>query len=261
MVSTLKPRTHSADLRFVILKDVAQIWSQTDHVVFKELFYNMIQMKLRGYEAEYPAGVLPIDTTDFFGHHLLICEEKNGFFYPVSGIKSTFLSESQRRQLNFPALSLVQAAEAPEHIKTMKKILERCEKENTNICYTGSWTTTPAIRKNREYNRTVIRHFYALYVLFHLEQKVDEIITGGTMRFKADHFFNEMGHEIFASEGKKLEPIFVKHLFGEKVQLLHLKKFTNTAIKKAEEFRDKWNQRVEISLNSIADVARFLKAG
>ena len=248
-------------LKIVILKDSARIWSQSEDETFKNLFYKVIQLKMKGYEAEYPNGVLPIDTTDFFADHILICEEIEGSFIPLSGIKSTTLKDSEFHKTSFPGLSLVHAAETKPHIESMKELIQKCLNEKKNLAYTGSWTTLPEVRKNKALNNEVIRYFHAAYVLHHLENKIDEIITGGTIRFKADKFFGEMGHDLFCLKGQPLEPINVKHLFGERVQVLHLKRFTDEAIKKASLLQQSWNDRIEITPESVTKKTAFRRTG
>lgn len=245
-------------LKMVILKGSAEIWSQCEDNGFKNLFYKMVQLKLRGYEAEYPKGVLPVDSTDFFADHILICEESQGELIPLSGIKSTTLKESRFRKVSFPGLSLVQAAQATPHIEAMEKLIEHCLDHDKNLAYTGSWTILPEVRKNRPLTQEITRHFHAAYIFHHLENEVDEIITGGTMRFKADQFFGKMGHDLFCFQDQPLKPIHVKHLFGEKVQILHLKKFRNEALEQAQLLKDCWDKRIEISAESIAGM-RTLK--
>lgn len=239
------------NFKMVILKNPSKIWSQTEDAEFRNLFYKIARLKLRGYEAEYPPGVLPIDTTDFIATHILICDMKPEGASPITGIKSTTLSQSQTHRLNFPALSLVQAAEAQPHIQAMIHLIQQCQKLNKELAYTGSWTINPETRKDRVLTKEVTRMFYAAYVLYHMEYQINEIITGGTMRFKADHFFRSMGHDIFSYKGQPLPPIYVKHLFGEQVQLLHLKAFTEEAKRSAEEFREMWSNRLEIDIQSI----------
>jgi hypothetical protein len=251
-----------AKLRIVVLKSPFQIWTQYEDPVFQKLFTEMVGLKIRGYGAEYPEGVLAVDTSDFIATHLLVCQEGREGLRPIMGFKTTSLADCEKHRVAFPALGLVQAAEAKPHIEVMKGIIARCLKEGKQLSYTGSWTIEPHLRKNKELSRELVKLFKTTYVFHHLEQKVDEIITGGTMRFKADTLLGDMGHDPLAGPAGMLEPIQVRHLFQENVRVLHLKKFSALAKETVEPYRSMWEDRLEISCESIELVHGSLrKAG
>lgn len=259
-MSIIPIRKPENKLKIVILKDVSRFWSQTNDENFKNLFYKMIQLKLHGYNSEYPEGVLPIDTTDFIADHLLVCKEVHGELIMLSGTKSTTMSASQKHQLNFPGLSLVLAAESKPHIQAMENLMSNCLAHNRELTYTGSWTITPETRKDKILRQDILNYFNASYVFHHMESGIDEIVCGGTLRFKVENFLGKIGHEILHVNGQPLEPFSVKHLFGEKVQLLHLKKFTSESLEAAHLLKDDWDNRIEMSAESFAK-KYLLKAG
>jgi len=158
-------------------------------------------------------------------------------------------------------LGLVQVSESPPHILAVKQIIARCQKEEKQLTYTGSWTINPDIRKNRPLTKEINRLFHTIYVLFHVENKIDEIITGGTVRFKADVMVQKMGHAPLSDEQGALPPIAVKHLFDEKVLVTHLRQFSSSALLDAELYRKAWDQRIEISYESISKRTRLRLAG
>ncbi|MGZ5279528.1 MAG: hypothetical protein ACXWC9_06280, partial [Pseudobdellovibrionaceae bacterium] len=102
----------SQNLRFVVLKSPFQIWTQLENDTFKDLFHDMVRLKLQGYGLEYPRGVLPVDTSDFIATHLLVCKEEGSRLRPIMGFKTTSFADCEHHQIAFPALGLVQAAES-----------------------------------------------------------------------------------------------------------------------------------------------------
>ena len=250
-VANLNGRLQS-NLRMVIVKDASKIWSQTEHPGFRDLFYKMIQMKLRGYEAEYPAGVLPIDTTDFIATHVLVCEEKKGNLIPLTGTKVTRLVDTLHHQISFPGLSLVHAAESKVHIEAMKRLIDRCIKNRTDLSYAGSWTTLPEARKNPSLNEQIIPLFQSAFINYHLDENIPEIITAGVLRFKVDRFCQKVGYEKMTDQDIELPPMSVKHVFGEEVQLLHLKNFSTLGLEIAMHYKEMWLNRIEFTLETLA---------
>jgi len=241
----------SQNLRFVVLKSPFQIWTQFENDSFKDLFHDMVRLKLHGYGLEYPRGVLPVDTSDLIATHLLVCKEEGSRLRPIMGFKTTALADCDHHQIAFPALGLVQAAESALHVQAIKNIITRCQHEKKTLSYTGSWTIEPALRKNRPLTKELIQLFRASYVFHHQDQNVDEVITGGTIRFKADVLLGEMGHDPLCLETQTLAPIRVKHLFGEPVAVLHLKSFSESAKMQAAPYRTYWDERIEISAESL----------
>ena len=59
-------------LRFVILDCIREIWSLPE---VRTLFQNIITLKLEGYAATYPDTLIPLDKSDFYGTHVLVCTE------------------------------------------------------------------------------------------------------------------------------------------------------------------------------------------
>lgn len=239
-------------LRIVILKDVSQFWSHTDDERFKHLFHKMIQLKLHGYNSEYPEGVLPVDTTDFIADHLLVCKEEHGELTLLSGTKSTTVSVSQKHLIKFPGLSLVQASESKPHIAAMENLMKECAAQNRELTYTASWAITPEARKDKSLRADVHEYFNASYVFHHMESKIQDIVCGGTIRFKVESTLARQGHAAMCANGERLDPLPVKHLFGEKVQLLHLKQFTPESIEAAHLLKEDWDNRIEMSAETFA---------
>lgn len=249
------------NLKMVVLKNPYSLWMQNDSPEFQDLFHKIVGLKLRGYGAEYPEGVLAVDTSDFVATHLLVCRQDRSALIPLMGFKTTLLRDCQKHRISFPGLGLVQAAEAPQHVQAVKKIIDRCQQQEKQLAYTGGWTIDPEVRQNRALTKELNEWFHTLYVLFHLENQIDEIITGGTVRFKADSMVLKMGHNPLQSEQGALPPISVKHLFDEKVLVTHLTSFSENAIERTKPYRQVWMERIELTGNVNSGETRLRPAG
>ncbi|MBC7465670.1 MAG: hypothetical protein H7256_06715 [Bdellovibrio sp.] len=209
-----------------------------------KLFNQILTLKLRGYQHEYPAGVLPIDTTDFISIHHVVCLELKNELRPVMAFKTTPLSRALKHQINFPALSLAQQAGAPEHAKAVEKIMANCLEEKKELAYASSWTIDPVFRKDKQLRGLL----EASYILGHKDYNIQEVLLGGTLRFKTENIFARMGHTLLKNENDEALPLInVKHLFGEQVVIMHSQKLTPYADECCAPFQAMWDDRIEIS--------------
>lgn len=240
------------DLKIVIMKSPFRLWAKGGDPAFATLFHEMIGLKLRGYGAEYPEGVMPVDTSDFIATHLLVCRTHGDRLVPLTGFKSTLLSDCEAHRVAFPALGLVQAAESAPHVSYVRQTMARVQAAGLTLAYTGSWTIEPELRRDRALAQELVALFKAMYVFHHLDEKVDEVFTGGTIRFKADVLLGRLGHDPIVHEGETLPPLRVRHLFDEPVSLLHLKSFTKSARDGVEPYRGIWENRLVIAPDSSA---------
>lgn len=228
------------DIRPLLIFPAVDHWNSSG---LSPLFHDLIQLKLKGYGAQYPAGVLPIDTTDFYAFHLVIGWEAGGRFQPLMSGKTTTLSRTDFHHHAFPGLSLVEQARSPRHVSLMKTEIERCRLQKRELGYFGSWTVDPEVRENpalRAYLRDV---FPGLYVHFHLQIGVEEIVLGGTPRFRTERLFARLGHQPLGAETEaELPQIQVRHLFGEPVQVMHLRQFSVEAFHEAQKTDELWSR-------------------
>jgi len=215
------------------------------------LFNQILTMKIRGYQSEYPDGVLPVDTSDFMAYHHVVCLELKNELRPIMGFKTTPISRSERHRLTFPAISLAQQAGATEHVRAIEKIIARCKAEGRELTYASSWTVDPIFRKDRESAKELRGLFETLYVKGHESYGIDEMLLGGTLRFKTEVIFKNLGHEpLMNANNEPLPLINVKHLFGENVMIMHAKEFKPYAHEVTAPFQAMWDNRIEISPDS-----------
>jgi len=229
--------------RVVLLNSPCERWSLK---ATQELFSALVDLKLKGYGAEYGQGVLPVDTTDFIAAHQLVCLEKGKHLHPVMGYKSTLLAQCLNYNMIFPGLALVKAAKASPHDEVIQGIMDRCQKEGRGLAYTGSWTVDPQARENKELARWLREVFLTLYVAYHQDYGIQEIIAGGTIRFKTEKLIKEIGHEPITYRSEILPPISVAHLLNEKVVVTHLTQFTEKALEYRARHEKLWVDRIII---------------
>lgn len=218
-----------------------------DDATAKQLFIKILSMKIAGYRGEYPYGVLPIDSGDFIGVHILLCKETDQGLQPVMGFKSVSLERCKAFHLSFPAFNLLQGLKLPMHEKIIKTLIANAEKKGQDIAYNASWTMLPETRKNDSL-RKLCRDLTAFLLIRYYDfYEIPNVIAGAVVRFKADQIQKFAGFNYFADDqGSLLDPIECKFVFHEKVALMHLEKLNAEALKWAKQYDFLWDQRLVI---------------
>lgn len=229
------------ELQLVSIECAYDVWNSD---LVQDLFGKMVALKLKGYRARHPYGVLPVDTYDFIASHHLVCRREKGELFPVTGFKTTTLDRCRMHKLPFPGLTLVEAAGAPEHAEVVRGIIERCEREGIKLGYTSSWTIDPQAREDKEFVAHLRAIIEMIYVFFHREKQLDELIVGGTVRVGTDRLFETWGHEPLKRNGVVLPPISVAHLLGDPVVVMYLRRFSDEVQARAEQLRALWKNRI-----------------
>ncbi len=232
----------TGELRVVVLEYPTHILSEATP---QALLSNLLALRVRGYGKEYPEGVLPLDTYDFIGTHLMVCREENGRLVPISGFRSVFLSTCDFHRLPFPALELIRTAGgATSHEWAVRKILKSCRDEGVSISYESSWTIQPEVRKDRELTNYIRDMLTAVMALHQRDAKVTQSLVCGVLRFKTDQFFKGMGFIPLDFMGSTLPELHQASLFGETVVMMHRKKVSEHALMLSEKFESHWANRI-----------------
>lgn len=246
-------------IKIVVLESPYNSWNEPMAVKF---FTDLVGVKLRAYGREYPHGVLPVDGADFISTHIAVCRiEDDGSYSPILCNRWTSLKKCRLHYLNFPGLSLLQQANAPEHIRALEEIICKVDERNADLLYSGGLSIDPLARtKNKEKLKEESLFFRELltlmYVNYQIETNCSEVIAGGTMRFKVDRLTTEMGHKPLMIDNVELEPIQVKHLAGEAVKVMHLKEFSFETLRIAKKWQYLWDERFIINERDFGDLKK-----
>ena len=212
------------------------------------LFAQLMAMKIEGYRKEYPYGILPVDTTDFFGDHYLVCsKEKDGKLVPLIGAKSTFSDRCPKFRLEFPFMNYLKQNAPPEFFESAAVIFDRNKSSEKRLSYDSGYTISKEARSNPILKNIVKELFSAIHVLFHSEiAKTDEILSMTATRFKVDRLFEFWGyHRLQSVEGGNLPEISLPSHYGQLAVCMHMRGgFSAQALEAAEKYRALWEDRI-----------------
>lgn len=244
------------NLKIVVLESPYDSWNQP---LTGDLLRDLIGVKLRGYGRVYPYGVMPVDGTDLISTHLSVCRvEADGSFRPIMGVRFTSLKKCRLHYTNFPGMSLLQQANASEHVLALEKIISEADARSVDLFYEGSFTIDPLERSSKERSIFFRELLTLMYVSYQKETNYSELMGGGTIRFKMEKWLASLGHVSLMKNNVELGPINVKHLAGEAVQVMLLKEFSFEALKIAKKWQHLWDDRLVIK---AADASDLKKAG
>jgi hypothetical protein len=230
-------RASPKDLHLVVLECPIENWNNP---TVRRLFNELVSLKMLGFSHHYRAKVLPVDTTDFIGHHVLTCLSGPDGLQPIAGFRAVDLHRCQSFNQSFPAESLARSANARRHTEAVRGYIERCD----SVGYIGSWTVHPTVRRNRPLRAAIRDHFALGGILLHDTIGVERIILGATLRFKVDRLLAPVGYRALSHEEERLGPLAASHLHGELVQLMHLDRVSDRAMTHAEPLREDWDLRM-----------------
>jgi hypothetical protein len=219
----------------------------------RDIFHQTVQLKLDGYFKEYASGCLPIDASDFFTIHVLVCEERpDATLEVLQGFKMTPWHRSMQFNLDFPALSMASASRAPGHVQAVRKILGRCARERKVLTYVHGWTIRPEIRKDRELTAVLRDLTVATHTRVFQHYGVDESIICGSVKFKTDRFLQRLGYQPLKLKGHDLPTFHQQTLANEEVLMLHMDKVSEEAEHVSQQFELLWRRRITIGGEPVA---------
>lgn len=226
-------------LRFVTLDCPLERWGDPD---VRAAFNEMVHLKMLGFGEHYAAHVMPVDTTDFIGAHVLTCVEGPDGLHLVAAFRTISCDRCRDFNLTFSAESLALQASAREHAQAVREFVG----QDGRVGYLGSWSAHPSARNNPSL-RAALRDDFALgAILAHEEYGIARMVVGATLRFKVDRLLGAVGFRPLTLDGTPLPPIAVRHLHGEPVLLMCLDKVARDALDRAEALRDRWRTRVTL---------------
>lgn len=216
-----------------------------------QLYPHLLTLKIKGYRAVYPYGVLPMDTADFIANHIILAEETPEGFIPHTAFKSITLSRCKTHFLDFPAFNLLKITDSQPsqaYRRYLEKILEEATAKGEEVGYNGSWTVSKDLQKMkdrfdfRKASITLMARYYTTYNIKH-------IIAAASAKYKVDHLKVFMGYDYFSEGSERLAPLNLVPYGSEPFYMMHLKEFSQQTFELCEvpEYRKLWEERVTIA--------------
>lgn len=230
-------------------------YRETEDEKARQALIDTAALKIEGYFNEFQKNVLPVDTSDFYATHFIICERKKNIWKPVMASKATTLSRTEEFQQPFPVLSLLEGKVDQACIRDAKEKIETAKKRKLDISYDSSWTIDYRIRKDSpEKAFLLLEVFTSVMVNYHRDPKIEipAFFVAGVPKVKTDTFFEKLGARPL--KGNAHFPH--AGLLGEDVVMMYCDEFSRTALRCADRWLNLWESREVLS----AEAKKVVKA-
>jgi hypothetical protein len=218
--------------------------SMFDNPFVSSLLGKVLKIKFETYGQVHAPGVIPADKADFFGTHLILCEEQGGL-NPIFAYRSVTLERCLQHRFEFPALTVARQDGSQGLLERIESLTEKYQPQGHKISWDSAWAQDASVRvsKTAEERELFRRITMAIGCLHHQNEGIDHMLTLGTLKVKTDVLFNLMGLAPVLPDAK----FSYSGQFGSEVEVYGGDSFSLAAKSAAEEFRGLWSNRLAFS--------------
>lgn len=222
-------------IRLVVLDNPLSSW---DSSLTQDLFRKLVYLKRQVYAHDVHKNAMPVNTTDFVGTHLLVCEQHaTGVLFPLAAVRAVTLDTCVKRRAPFAWIG--------EGLKAIEKVVTNAKKKKKSIAYIDGWVFQPKLFENEEALKEVKDFLAAALVFYCRDFKVSQCITPSVKRFKMDSYLKNMGFCQATPQFKAFQ------LNDQPVKMFHLDEFSQGAITVAKVCEPLWDDKVDVLPNAI----------
>jgi hypothetical protein len=239
------------DIQVVIVHD---FFDQIHDPFLSELFLKLLKLKRDGYQAKHSHRFLPVGTHDFFGIHLILCEQKT--MTPILCSKIVSYKNCEYFNTPFPLQGLSTILNSEQQNELQKIISQRVDK-GRDISYSGGLTINPAF-KGFGLSSLFKDIYTGLHYLIHEHNQFETMMGFGTPKVGTDAFFRKWGVYPLAVNGVEMQPTPVPFANGTESLLMwaDLENLSDYKKEMGVKFKDLWESRKEYLVKAtLADAA------
>ena len=243
MVPSERTGPHGGKLRIVVINAP---YDTLDDPLTQELLGKLVALKIAGYQKEYPYGVLPVDTGDFVGTHLIVCEELDGKLSVLMGYKSISVERCETHHLKFPIFHLLEFDPLENYRQAVRDVLSEAASKGESVAYNASWTISPEVSRDTDLRKTCVDLTVAMMYFYYTEYKIPNIVAAAIRRFKVDRLKIFIGYNYLKLGETVLPPVMLPTFFNEVASVMHLREFTPEAIELSMRYLTLWEKRITL---------------
>lgn len=208
-----------------------------------DIFGKLLKMKHTGYKVTYGDNVLPMDKSDFFSTHILLCEVDNNNYTPIIAYKSTSYDKCLFYKMEFPALTLMKEDGTPKCVNRINNILQSANSPS-EISFDSSWAQNLEYRYSDDQSlKIMLREITMMFAVKHHEYfKIPHMISCGVVKVKTDQFFYKIGLKELCSEAHFIQ----KSINNQEVVIFYNDSFSELALEMAKKYNTLWDDKLLI---------------
>lgn len=200
-------------------------------------------MKAEGYRYTYNDSVIPMDKSDFFASHIILCEDKNDELIPIVSCKSLTLDRCLKYNFEFPILSLMKSDGHQSCVDKINQIISTISDPHL-ISYDSAWAQNLNYRFNKdpEFKTMLSEIMMLIIVAHHKEFNIPHMITNGVVKVKTNQFFLKAGLKELNEHAHFIQ----KGLNNEESVIFYTNEFSLSAHQMAEKYQELWETKLVI---------------
>lgn len=218
-----------------------------------EMLTKAFKMKIEGYNSTYTERVLPFDKADFFGTHIVFCEEIKNELVPIFAYKSSILARCLKHNFEFPAITSVKTDGHPSLVSDINRIIEKVNNPEL-IAFDSSWAQNIDYRFNNDQDQKErIREIVmAMGVHHHREWNLPHFFCTGVVKVKTDKIFLRMGLKKLNEHAHHNEH-FMDHT---EMVIFYNDSFSEEALAAADKYEYLWKKKLVVNGLELKNVGR-----
>mgnify|MGYP003639230762 FL=1 len=226
----------------------------------REILPRIFKLKLDGYRPHYQYGVMPIDDTDFWGNHVLVCRETSDGLIPIMGFKSLTVQDAVKFKKEFALYThSLNTPGCEEHKKNTKSWIDKLSKTG-DVGYNHSWTMCPSVHLDKEVKKICYDLSRVLMYCYYRDYNIPHMVLACSKRFKVDQQMLDIGFEYLKNENDTVMPPFKAAGFAqEEFYIMHINDLNHSDSVKFlyNKYKDLWENRLTLKLEEeeLAKVA------
>lgn len=228
-----------------------------DDAFTQSLLGKALKLKIEGYNSTYTERVFPFDKADFFGTHLIFCEEVDGELIPIFFYKSAPYDRCLKHNFEFPAYTCVKTDGHPSLVSDISKLIEQVNKPEL-ISFDSSWAQNINYRFSGDNGlKERLREIMMMVIVMHHQEfKLPHMLCTGVVKVKTDQFFLRIGMQKLNEHAHHNEYF----MDGTEMVIFYANSFSEEAMQNAEKHKNLWNKKLVVDGLKIKDIASRKRA-
>lgn len=224
-----------------------------DDGLCQQLLGEAIKLKIEGYHSTYSDRVMPFDKADFFGTHLIFCEEVKDKLVPIFFYKSAPYDRCLKHNFEFPAFTCVKTDGHPSLVTDLNKLIKNVNAPE-KISFDSSWAQNINYRFSGDQGmKERLREIMMMVIVqHHREFNLPHMLCTGVVKVKTDQFFLRIGMQKLNEHAHHNEYF----MDGTEMVIFYARDFSPEALIAAEKYKYLWDKKLLIDGLKLQDVRR-----
>ena len=238
-------------------------WENWENPLVRDMFAKMALLKKRGYGPHWGKGMMPVDSTDLVGDHVIACyEDEEGELHPFTAGRSIDEQKCREYHQNYPPMDYFAEDEKMKgFVDVTNKAIADLEIQNGKVSYYSSWTIDPAFRK---LDRRVVQYskdlYSALTYFYHKDYNISKFFCFAVLNFNTDKFFGAWGCERVTQNDEVLPNITVPRYSDYELAYMKLENFSSELQSLAAGYSHLWDSRVVMNSKLVEVDSGYMRA-